>query len=50
VQALLKFGRDSGWPLRIISASALDEETAILVTYASSWEDCDGTATWARAK
>jgi hypothetical protein len=40
VKALLKFGRDSGWPLRVTLASALDEENSISVTYPIEWEGC----------
>jgi hypothetical protein len=43
IQALLKFGRDSAWPLKITEASALDETTSLSITYDSDWEECDET-------
>jgi hypothetical protein len=46
IQALLKFGRDLAWPLKITAASAIDKETSLSITYDSDWDDCDGTVEW----
>jgi hypothetical protein len=46
IQALLKFGRDSAWPLRITAASLIDEETSLSVTYEVGWKDCDSSIAW----
>jgi hypothetical protein len=40
VKALLNFGRDSDWPLRVTHASSLDGENSISVTYPIEWEGC----------
>jgi hypothetical protein len=46
IKALLKFGRDSDWQLRVTVASALDEVNSISVTYAIGWEDCTSETDW----
>jgi hypothetical protein len=46
IHALLKFGRDSTWPLKIAGASALDQETSLSVTYEAGWEDCYSSIAW----
>jgi hypothetical protein len=46
IQALLKFGTDSAWPLKTTAASSLDEQTSLSTTDDSGWEDCDGTIEW----
>jgi hypothetical protein len=50
MKALLKFGRDWNWPLRITIASALDEVNSISVTYPINWEECDGSNEWFMSK
>jgi hypothetical protein len=47
---LLKFGRDSAWPLKIGAASALNATTSLSVTYDSDRADCDGIIDWVWAK
>jgi hypothetical protein len=32
IEALLKFGRDSAWPLKIVAAAALDEQISLSIT------------------
>jgi hypothetical protein len=48
--ALMRFGRDSAWPLRITAASYLDEETSLSISYVSDLDGCDGTIEWVQAK
>jgi hypothetical protein len=43
IQALLKSGRDSSWPLKITAAVEIDQETSLSITYDSDWNGCDGT-------
>jgi hypothetical protein len=43
---LLKFGRDSQWPLYISVASTLDGSNSVTFTYQSSWEECGASTTW----
>jgi hypothetical protein len=38
IRAMLRFGRDSQWPLKITFASALDEHSSMSVTYALEWD------------
>jgi hypothetical protein len=38
IQAMLRFGRDSGWPLRVTMASVLDEYSSMSATYALEWD------------
>jgi hypothetical protein len=47
IQALLKFGRGSSWPLRITVATAIDQETSLSITYKIGWEECDSSEAWA---
>jgi hypothetical protein len=46
IARLLKFGRDSNWPLSISVASSLDGMNSAVVTYQAEWEDCDGSEQW----
>jgi hypothetical protein len=46
IQALLKFGRDSSWPLKITAAVEIDDQTSLSITYGSDWTDCNGTVEW----
>jgi hypothetical protein len=46
IKRMLKFGRDSNWPLYITVASTLDGTNSISITYEASWEDCDGETNW----
>jgi hypothetical protein len=41
IERLLKFGRDSNWPLSISVASSLDGLNSATVTCPSPWTDCD---------
>jgi hypothetical protein len=43
IRRLLKFGRDSDWPLSLTIASTLDCTNSIEITYRCSWEDCDAS-------
>jgi hypothetical protein len=47
IKAVLKFGRDSNWPLRITIVAEIYLETSISITYQSGWEDCDSSEAWA---
>jgi hypothetical protein len=46
ISRLLKFGRDSDWPLYIAVASTLDGTNSATVSYQSSWENCDVSTMW----
>jgi hypothetical protein len=46
IQRLLKFGRDSNWPLAITVSSTIDGSNSISVTYSASWDDCNASAEW----
>jgi hypothetical protein len=46
IRALLKFGRDSNWPLKITLAFTLDEISSISITYSTDWTDCSGKTDW----
>jgi hypothetical protein len=46
IEALLKFGRDSNWPLDITVVTTIDELTWLSVTYNVGWEDCDSSIDW----
>jgi hypothetical protein len=50
IRAMLKFGRDSNWPLKITFASVIDEKTSASITYPLEWEGFDGTAARVRAQ
>jgi hypothetical protein len=39
-KALLKFGRDSDWPLKITITSSLDGVNSVSASYAVGWEGC----------
>jgi hypothetical protein len=43
---ILKFGRDSNWPLYISVASTLDATNSISITYQASWDECDASTEW----
>jgi hypothetical protein len=38
IKAMLRFGRDSGWPLKVTMASALNEQSSMSITYALEWD------------
>jgi hypothetical protein len=38
IKAILKFGRDSKWPLKVTLASALNETDSLSITYQIDWE------------
>jgi hypothetical protein len=46
IERLLKFGRDSNWPVSISVAASLDGLNSATVTYAAEWTDCDSTKEW----
>jgi hypothetical protein len=50
VQTMLKFGRDSNWPLKATIASAICENVSASITYSISWEGCNSTEAWFRTK
>jgi hypothetical protein len=51
IKAILKFGRDFDWPLKITVASALNEIDSLAITYQASWEDYSSNTTeWLVAK
>jgi hypothetical protein len=37
-EPLLRFGRDSNWPLKITVATAVDQFTTLSITYDTDWE------------
>jgi hypothetical protein len=43
-QSLLRFGRDSNWPLKITVATAIDQFTTLSITYDVNWDGikCNG--------
>jgi hypothetical protein len=41
IEALMNFGRDSAWPLKITAAPALDAQISLSITYDVNWDDCD---------
>jgi hypothetical protein len=43
IQALLKFGRESNWPLQVTFASVVSENVSAPITYQVDWEGCDGS-------
>jgi hypothetical protein len=45
-QSLLKFGRDSDWPLRITAATAIDTFTSLSTRHQVGREDCDNSIPW----
>jgi hypothetical protein len=50
MQRLLKFGRDSAWPLSVSVASTLDGSNSVTVTYSIDYEECDSSRAWFTAK
>jgi hypothetical protein len=50
IKALIKFGRDSAWPLKITATSALDEQISLSITYDVNWEDLGGSIEWVWTK
>jgi hypothetical protein len=46
IERLLRFGRDSNWPLSISLASTLDGTNSAVVTYPAEWTDCDSSEAW----
>jgi hypothetical protein len=46
MKAMLKFGRDSKWPLKITIASSLDGINSASVTYTANWDGCDVSMDW----
>jgi hypothetical protein len=46
ILTMLRFERDSAWPLKITAASALDEATSLSITDDSEWTDDDGSIEW----
>jgi hypothetical protein len=50
MQRLLKFGRNSAWPLSVSVASTPDGSNSVTVTYPIDYEDCDSSRTWFMAK
>jgi hypothetical protein len=50
VKAILKFERDSNWPLSITAASAVEEFTSLSVTYQAGWGGCDSSLAWCWTK
>jgi hypothetical protein len=46
VKALLKFGRDSDWPLKVRVPSALYGENSISGAYPIEWEGCVSKVEW----
>jgi hypothetical protein len=46
MERILKFGRDSNWPLSISVASSLDGSNSATVTYPATWDDCDSSNEW----
>jgi hypothetical protein len=50
MQRLLKFGRDSAWPLSVSVASTLDSSNSVTVTSSIDYEECDSSRAWFMAK
>jgi hypothetical protein len=50
IQALLKFGRDSDWPLSEGNASVIEGETSLSITCGIDWTGCDGPVAWSWTK
>jgi hypothetical protein len=50
ISRILKFGRDSGWPLLLSCVSSLDGLSLAIVTYETSLTDCEDKIPWYLAK